>query len=172
MCNGSQPSLSWQRNAFSITVQAPACLGRFSQVLWLLQFNAHVPEKWIKSSCFLVSFASFPKNIWFLFRYSWAAFYSWWGRKSGWERVLIISHEKNNSGSIKAFSQRIKQNTTEQLHKNNMKHTGQQLLLGRFSLSCRTPLRINLSKRSILCNNTMDSDAKSYPELGISGKII
>lgn len=62
--------LSWHKNAFSITVHIPAFLGRFSQVLQLLQFNEHVPEKQIKSSCFFlfVSFVSFLKNTWFLFR--------------------------------------------------------------------------------------------------------
>lgn len=51
--------VSWQRNAFSTAVHIPACLGRFSQVLWLLQFSDCVPEKQIKSSCFLLLFASF-----------------------------------------------------------------------------------------------------------------
>ena len=107
--------LRWHRNAFSITVHIPACLDRFSQVLQLLQFNASLPEKWIKSSCFLISFASFSKNIWFLFRYSSTAYYSRCGRKSGWERALIITHEKNNFVSIKAFCQgreKNKQNET------------------------------------------------------------
>lgn len=68
--------LNKHTSAFSITGHTPACLGRFFQVLNLLQFNEHVPEKRMKSSCLLVSFASFFKNIWFLFRYSCITFYS------------------------------------------------------------------------------------------------